>query len=107
MTEGTGPEPAAAPLAIRLFGPLEVRVNGAPLPRLRSRKGLALLALLTLRPGSAVPRPWLAGLVERMRTPRGREAARTLQDLNRRPPSPREVLAAANAVEAVWDETRS
>jgi hypothetical protein len=59
------------------------------------------------RPTRDDPRPWLAGLVERMRTPRGRAAARTLQDLNRRPPSPAEVLAAANAVEVVWDETRS
>jgi hypothetical protein len=59
------------------------------------------------RPTRDDPRPWLAGLVERMRTPRGRAAARTLQDLNRRPPSPGEVLAAANAVEVVWDETRA
>lgn len=59
------------------------------------------------RPTRDDPRPWLAGLVERMRTPRGRAAARILQDLNRRPPSPKEVLAAANAVEVVWDETRS
>jgi hypothetical protein len=59
------------------------------------------------RPTRDDPRPWLTGLVERMRTPRGRAAAKTLQDLNRRPPSPREVLAAANAVEVVWDETRA
>jgi predicted ATPase/class 3 adenylate cyclase len=48
-------------LAIQLFGPFEVRVNGAPLPRLRSRKGLWLLALLTLRHGQEVERDWLAG----------------------------------------------
>jgi hypothetical protein len=46
-----------APLEIRLFGPVQVRVGGAPLPRLRSRKGLWLLALLTLRAGRDVERP--------------------------------------------------
>ena len=35
-------------LEIRLFGPIDVRVCGQPL-RLRSRKGLWLLALLALR----------------------------------------------------------
>ena len=38
-------------LVLRLFGPLDVRLNGAPLPCLRTRKHpwlLALLALLTL-----------------------------------------------------------
>ena len=42
-------DPAAAPLSIRLFGPFEVRVKGSPLPRLRSRRGLWLMALLVLR----------------------------------------------------------
>ena len=37
------------PLTIQLLGPFEVRLHGQPLPRLRSRKGLWLLALLTLR----------------------------------------------------------
>jgi predicted ATPase/DNA-binding SARP family transcriptional activator/Tfp pilus assembly protein PilF len=46
---------------IRLFGPMEVLVHGDPLPRLRSRKGQWLLALLALRQGRAVPRDWLAG----------------------------------------------
>ena|SRR5579871_5284307 len=40
-------------LEIRLFGPIDVRVCGQPLPRLRSRKGLWLLALLALRNGRA------------------------------------------------------
>jgi predicted ATPase/DNA-binding SARP family transcriptional activator len=56
----TAPDHAAPPLAIRLFGPFEVRVNGVPIPRLRSRKGEWLLALLALRAG-AVERNWLAG----------------------------------------------
>src|SRR6266851_1158708 len=48
-------------LAIHLFGPFEVRLHGAPLPRLRFRKGHWLLALLTLRHGREVERAWLAG----------------------------------------------
>src|SRR5437667_11981593 len=59
----TVPGPTKRPLTLRLFGPFEVRVNGAPLPRLRSRKGLWLLALLALRQGQAVERDWLAGLL--------------------------------------------
>src|SRR5437870_2498284 len=78
------PEPAAAPLVIHLLGPLEVRVQRAPLPHLRTRKGAWLLALLTLRaarsyrrssvpaisaddggtrsgPETSVERTWLAG----------------------------------------------
>jgi DNA-binding SARP family transcriptional activator len=50
-------------LAIRLFGPFEVHVDGHPLPRLRSRKGQALLALLTLRHDCEVARAWLAGVL--------------------------------------------
>lgn len=61
------------PLTIRLFGPMDVRVHGEPLPRLRSRKGYGLLALLVLRHGrphplspvaevgTPVDRSWLAG----------------------------------------------
>src|SRR5947209_19662737 len=51
----------AVPLALHLFGPFEVRLHGHPLPRLRSRKGQWLLALLTLRHGGEVDRSWLAG----------------------------------------------
>src|SRR2546426_8728938 len=54
-------EPAASGLALRLFGPFEARLNGHPLPRLRSRKEYQLLALLTLRHGREVERSWLAG----------------------------------------------
>src|ERR1051326_3491652 len=55
------PESAGAPLTIRLFGPFEAQVNGEPLPRLRSRKGSFLLALLALRHARAIERSWLAG----------------------------------------------
>jgi DNA-binding SARP family transcriptional activator len=51
----------ASPLTLSLFGPFEVRLHGQPLPRLRSRKGHQLLALLTLRAGREVERSWLAG----------------------------------------------
>ena len=46
---------------VRLFGPFAAQVDGHPLPRLRSRKGQWLLALLALRSGRAVERSWLAG----------------------------------------------
>jgi predicted ATPase/DNA-binding SARP family transcriptional activator len=52
---------APAPLVIHLFGPFEVYLNDVPLPRLRSRKGQWLLALLTLRAGRELGRLWLAG----------------------------------------------
>jgi predicted ATPase/DNA-binding SARP family transcriptional activator len=51
------------PLVIRLFGSFDVQVNGRPLPRLRSRKGQWLLALLVLRQGQQVERSWLAGVL--------------------------------------------
>jgi DNA-binding SARP family transcriptional activator len=57
----TGPQGGGPPLAISLFGPFEVRLHGAALPRLRTRKGQWLLALLTLRAGKEVERAWLAG----------------------------------------------
>jgi non-specific serine/threonine protein kinase len=50
-----------ATLVIRLFGPPEILVRGERLPPLRSRKGLWLLALLTLRRERPVERSWLAG----------------------------------------------
>src|SRR5436309_8638615 len=52
---------SAITLALHLFGPFEVRLRGQPLPRLRTRKGQWLLALLTLRHGREVERAWLAG----------------------------------------------
>src|SRR5579871_555334 len=53
-------EIASGRLAITLFGPMQVRVHDLPLPPLRSRKSLWLLALLTLRHGRPVERSWLA-----------------------------------------------
>jgi DNA-binding SARP family transcriptional activator len=55
-------DPTITPLAISLFGPIAVQVNGAPLPRLRWRRGEAILALLGLRHDCPVERAWLAGL---------------------------------------------
>src|SRR6476620_8681142 len=52
--------PAPA-LALRLFGPLQVLVEGKALPRARPRSTEWLLALLVLRHGRAVDRAWLAG----------------------------------------------
>lgn len=54
------PSERATPLSIRLFGSCHVRLNGEPLPRLRSRKGEWLLALLVLRTGQSIGRDWLA-----------------------------------------------
>jgi predicted ATPase/DNA-binding SARP family transcriptional activator len=48
-------------MALRCFGPFEARLAGLPLPRLHTRKGHWLLALLTLRQGQPVEREWLAG----------------------------------------------
>ena len=50
------PGEAASDLEIRLFGPMDVRVGPYPLPRLRTRKGLWLLALLALRAGRVCAR---------------------------------------------------
>jgi DNA-binding SARP family transcriptional activator len=59
----TVPDPGTPPLAISLLGPFAVRVNGAQLPRLRWRKGEAILTVLTLRHDRPVGRTWLAGLL--------------------------------------------
>ena len=48
-------------LQIQLFGAFDVRVDGIPLPPLRTRKVQWLLALLVLRHGQALDRIWLAG----------------------------------------------
>ncbi len=58
---GQRSHPHGAPLQIRLLGPFAVQVNGQPLPRLNSRKGHWLLALLVLRKGREVERSWVAG----------------------------------------------
>ena len=54
-------EIATDTLAITLFGPMQVRVQGILLPPFRSRKALWLLALLTLRHERPVEREWLTG----------------------------------------------
>jgi DNA-binding SARP family transcriptional activator len=51
------------PLEIRLFRTCEVQVEGQPLPPLRSRKGLLLIAMLTLRHGREVDREFLASIL--------------------------------------------
>ena len=48
-------------LQAQLFGAFDARVNGIPIPPLRSRKVQWLLALLLLRHGQALDRAWLAG----------------------------------------------
>src|SRR5438094_6050432 len=63
------PDEATSGLEIRLFGPMAVRIGPCPLPRLRSRKGLWLLALLALRQGREVERDWLAGTLWPESTP--------------------------------------
>src|ERR1051325_11392865 len=63
LTHDPSPHPQTAPLEIRLFGVFEARVHGVPLPRLRTRKGEWLLALLALRAGRETERTWLAGLL--------------------------------------------
>lgn len=54
-------EAEEASIDLRLFGPMAIRVCGRTIPRLRTRKGLWLLALLSLRAGRDVERSWLAG----------------------------------------------
>src|SRR5437899_7165004 len=58
-----GPDQTPIPFAIQLFGAMEVRLSGVPLPGLRSRKGHWLLALLALRREAEVERAWLAGML--------------------------------------------
>jgi predicted ATPase/DNA-binding SARP family transcriptional activator/Tfp pilus assembly protein PilF len=57
----TVPAAISSALTLALFGPMQVLVQGEPLPRLRSRQSLWLLALLTLRHPRPVEREWLAG----------------------------------------------
>jgi hypothetical protein len=49
---------------------------------------------------------WLAGLAPAVRTPRGHAALETLTTIARRPASADDVLAAATAVEALWEEVK-
>src|SRR4051812_20923165 len=54
------PPPGQAPLSIRLFGGFDVRIQGRPLRRLRSRSEQWLLAVLALRSDRDTDRGWLA-----------------------------------------------
>ncbi|HLK60175.1 MAG TPA: hypothetical protein VKU00_26675, partial [Chthonomonadaceae bacterium] len=78
-------EESAFPLEIRLFGPMHVRLDGAPLAPLRTRKGLWLLALLTLRAQRQVARSWLAGTLwpESFESDAFANLRRSLYDLHR------------------------
>src|SRR5262245_17663437 len=58
MTAATTISPA---LTIALLGPMQVLVHGQPLPQMRSRKPLWVMALLVLRHPRPVEREWLAG----------------------------------------------
>ncbi len=49
-----------APFSVRMFGPMEVLIHGNPLPKLRSRKGLWIVALLALANGKELDRSWIA-----------------------------------------------
>src|SRR5687768_7856091 len=79
------PAPGAAPsgLVIDLFGPMTVQVGLQPLARLRSRKGLWLLALLALRAGRPVERDWLAATLwpDDDEAPARRSLRQSLHDL--------------------------
>ena len=55
------PDSCDATMHVKLLGPFDVRLDGHPLPPVRSRKGLWLLAQLALRQGREVDRTWLAG----------------------------------------------
>lgn len=72
-------------LRLRLFGSFEARVHGSPLPRLRTRRGQWLLALLVLRHGREVRRSWLAGTLwpDSSETHALRSLRQTLVDLRR------------------------
>ena len=51
------------PFVVKLFGTMEVEIDGVAMPRLRSRKGQLLLALLILRHDTEIARDWLCGIL--------------------------------------------
>lgn len=55
--------PTTHGLRIELFGPFTVTLDGAPMAKLRTRRGQWLLALLSLRARREVDRSWLAGML--------------------------------------------
>ena len=52
-----------AALTLRLFGPMQAVIDGQPLPKMRSRKALWILAILVLREGRAITRERLAAML--------------------------------------------
>ncbi len=50
-------------VSIKLFGPLDVRIGNAPLPRLHSQRGYWLLALLALHCRTPLSRSFVAGMI--------------------------------------------
>src|SRR4051794_37363066 len=54
------PDRLEAPLVVHLFGPPSMRLDGKPLPPLRSRKGLWLLSLMVLYSDRSLERELLA-----------------------------------------------
>ncbi len=54
---------ATREFSIELLGPLRILVRGEPLARMRSKKGLWLLAVLTLHANREVARRWLADIL--------------------------------------------
>jgi predicted ATPase/DNA-binding SARP family transcriptional activator len=55
------PTKLAPALSLSLFGSFNTRLGDKPLPRLRSRKGESLVAMLALRGDAGANRHWLAG----------------------------------------------
>lgn len=95
-----------ARLTLRFFGPPEVRrSDGEPLPPLRTRKGLWLLALLVLRAGKTVERLWLAGQLWPDAPPETGLAnlRRTLTDLRRALGDDAHLLASPTSTTLVFD----
>ena len=70
-------------LAIRLFGGFEVEVDGKPLRRLRSSRGLRMLAYLALAPEKPVDRAILAEAIWNGYENPEENLERTLHDLPR------------------------
>ena len=80
-----GRRETSSPLKVCLFGAFDAHVHGQPLPRLRTRRGRWLLALLVLRHDREVERGWLAGTLWPESSERDalRSLRQTLADLRR------------------------
>jgi hypothetical protein len=107
--------PVRPPARARRRSPLEhVRALATALAAARGHDvaiGLLIEGLRRrLRPAGQRPRgdraAWLAQLAGTLRSPRARDAVRTLETLNRPGQSADQVRRAANAVEDVWQELR-